>query len=459
MFKRKNVDITGGPIVRSIVAFAIPIIIGSLIQVLFNAADVAIVGNMSAPEDNAVASVGATGAIINLLVNSFIGLSVGVGSVLAGCLGRRNDVRVRRVVSTAMIFALVIGIVLTVVFVLTSKELLYVMKCPEKCFDGAVSYFNVYAIGIPAIMIYNFGAVIIRTQGDTERPFIYLAIAGVVNVVLNVILCLILENKVVAVAIATTVSQTLGCILVLIHLFRLDGVCGLNIKHLSFNMRELWEILKIGAPCALNTALFSISNLQIQTELNTFGENAIAGNTAAANLEHVSNSIAMGFVNATVPFVGQNAGAGNRERVKKSIISCLSIAGCLAILSSVVIYILRRPLIALFAPNNPEALAVGMSRMKYVLLSFFICISYNVLVSAMQAFGYSFIPMLNSITTVLGFRLIWMWFIYPHLDATNRTVGNLFMCYPISWTLSLMAHSVAFAIVYSRYKKGKIKSV
>jgi putative MATE family efflux protein len=458
VFKRRNVDITGGPIVRSIIVYAIPIIIGTLVQVLFNAADVMIVGNMSTPESNAVASVGATTPIINLLVNSFVGLSVGVGSVLARCLGQRNDARVRRVVNTAMIFALAIGIVIMTVFMLTSKEMLRIMKCPDGCFDGAVSYFNIYAIGIPAIMLYNFGAAIVRTQGDTERPFIYLTVAGVVNVILNVLLCLILENKVAAVAIATTVSQTLSCILILIHLFRLNGVCGLNIKKLSFSIRELWEMLKIGAPCALNSALFSISNLQIQTELNSFGENAIAGNTAAGNLEHVSNSISMGFVNATVPFVGQNAGAGNKERVKKSIVSCVSIAGSLALLSSAVIYLLGKPLISLFAPNNPEALAVGTSRMKYVLLSFFICITYNVLVSAMQAFGYSFIPMLNSIITVLGFRLVWMWFVYPVLDAANRTIDNLYLCYPISWTLSLLAHLTTFLIIYTRYRKGKIKA-
>jgi Na+-driven multidrug efflux pump len=193
-------------------------------------------------------------------------------------------------------------------------------------------------------------------------------------------------------------------------------------------------------------------------ELNSFGENAIAGNTAAENLEHVSNSISMGFVNATVPFVGQNAGAGNKERVKKSIVSCVSIAGSLALLSSAVIYLLGKPLISLFAPNNPEALAVGTSRMKYVLLSFFICITYNVLVSAMQAFGYSFIPMLNSIITVLGFRLVWMWFVYPVLDAANRTIDNLYLCYPISWTLSLLAHLTTFLIIYTRYRKGKIKA-
>ena len=338
MFRSKKVDITGGPIVKSIIIYAIPLIVGSLIQMMFNAADVMIVGNMSRPEDNAVASIGATTTVINLLVTSFLGLSVGVTSTLARALGQRNDEKVRRIVSTAVIFALSLGVVLMAVFILTSKSLLRMLNCPEECFDGAARYFNIYAIGIPAITVYNFASGIIRTQGDTKSPFYYLAISGVSNVALNVILCLLLRDKVSAVAIATTVSQFTSCILAVIHLLRLKGVCRINLRRLTFSPGELWEIVKIGAPCALNSALFSLSNLQIQAELNTYGSDALAGNTASINLASFIQSIASGFNGAVVPFVGQNLGAGNERRVKQSVGYCLLFSVAASFLLGSVIY-------------------------------------------------------------------------------------------------------------------------
>lgn len=455
--KSKNIDITGGPIVKSVTAYALPVILGTLVQVLFNSADLMVVGNMA--DEVAVASVGATGSVVNLLVNTFVGLSVGVNAVLARCLGNNDEARAKRVVGTSLISALALGLMVMALCFCVSGYFLEITDCPDDCFGGAELYLDIYAIGIPAIMVYNFGAAIIRTSGDTVRPFIYLVIAGILNVAFNFLFCIILEQKVAAVAIATVLSQLIACVLVLIHIFRLKGSCGISVKRLSFSFRELGGILKIGAPCAFNSALFSLSNIQIQATLNSYGTEAIAGSSAAGTIQQFISSINTGFNASTVPFVGQNIGAGNKKRVGQSVRACFLLSTSLTFAFSVIFYLLGEPILALYLPKSPESVEYGMLIMRYSVLCYLVPVAYNVFVSAMQAFGYSFIPMINSIITVLGFRIIWLTYIYPKLDAANHVIDNLYVCYPISWTLSLLAHMTMFFIIYVRYKKGKVKQI
>lgn len=343
MLKAKNVDITGGPLIKSMLLYALPIMLGSLIQVAFNAADLIVVGKLGGTA--ASAAVGAVAPVVNFLVNSFIGLSVGINAVLSRSLGQRDTERAGRVINTALISALVLGFVLMAVCFAFSVPLLKTLNCDEEYLEGAISYLNIYAIGIPAILIYNFAAAIIRSMGDTTRPFIYLVIAGIVNVVLNLVLCLVLENKVAAVAIATTVSQVIGAILTMWQLVFFKNGVGFNIKRLSFSFKELWSILKIGTPCAFNSALFSFSNLQMASTLNTYGTAATAGAAAASNIESVSSAITTGFNGTIVPFVGQNLGANNDERVKKSIIWGLVLTSSITFVVSMSIYIFGRQLL------------------------------------------------------------------------------------------------------------------
>ncbi len=458
MFKSKNVDITGGPIIKSILLYSIPVMIGSLIQVLFNAADLMVVGQMTS-DDTATAAVGATASIVGLLVNSFVGLSAGVSVVLARSIGSNDNERTKIALNTSVITSFALGLLVCAICLFGSKPLLHVTDCPTECFDDAVLYLRLYAIGIPAMMVYNFGAAIIRTTGDTQKPLLYLILAGITNVVLNFVFCFILERKVAAVAIATSASQLLGAVLVVIHLLRLKGPCGFSFKNISYSFKELWVILKIGVPCGLNNALFSLSNLQIQAAVNSYGPSATAGGAAAASVEGMVASFGNAFSVAALPFVGQNIGAGEKKRVRDSIIACAFLSVLIAFSISSVLYLLGEPILSLFLPNSDEAVNFAMVRMLYVLLPFAIPSLYNVFVSAMQAFGYSVIPVINSIVTVLGFRLIWMEFIYPVLDKANRSIHNLYMCYTISWTLCLIAHFIAFMIIYSRYKKGRTRSI
>lgn len=454
---KSKVDITGGPILKSIIIFVIPIVLGSLVQVAFNAADLIVVGNMG--DEASVASVGAVSPIAALLVNSFIGFSVGINAVLARSLGQNDKNRAARVVCTSVIFSIALGAVLMISCFCFSEPLLRITNCSEECIEGAKIYMNIYALGIPAILLYNFAGAIIRSTGDTVRPFWYLVISGIVNVVFNVVLCLVLDNKVVAVAVATTASQVVGAVLTFVHLLRLEGFCKFDFKRISFSWQELSAIVKVGAPCAFNSALFSLSNIQMYSAINSYGTAATAGNAAAGNLETLIGSFTTGFNTATVPFVGQNVGAGKKERVKRSIMCCLLLSATISLISSVSLYSFGEHALALYLPDSPEGIEFGLSRMKYVLLFYAIASAYSIFVSALQAFGYSFIPMINSIITVLVFRVFWLELIYPRLDAVKHTIDNVFMCYTISWTLSLIAHFTMFMIIYTRYRKGKVKSI
>lgn len=453
----KNVDITGGPIVKSVMIYTLPVIFGTLVQVLFNSADLMVVGNMA--DEVAVASVGATGSVVSLFVNAFVGLSAGVNAVLARCLGSNDEARAKRVVGTSLISAFALGLTVMALSLCVSGYFLEITDCPDDCFAGAELYLDIYAIGIPAIIVYNFGAAIIRTSGDTVKPFIYLVIAGLLNVGFNFLFCVMLEQKVAAVAIATVLSQTIACVLVLLHIFRLKGACGINVKKLAFSFREFGGILKIGAPCALNSTLFSLSNLQIQATLNSYGTEAIAGSSSAATIQQFISSINTGFNASTVPFVGQNIGAGNKKRVAQSVRVCFLLSTSMTLAFSVIFYLLGEPILTLYLPKSPLSVEYGMIIMRYTVLLYTLPVAYSIFVSAMQAFGYSIVPMINSIITVLVFRMIWLTYIYPKLDAVNHVIDNLYICYPISWALTLLAHATMFFIIYVRYKHGKVKRI
>ena len=458
MLKSKGVDVTGGPLYKSILKYAIPIMLASFVQGIFNAADLAVIGNMA--DEISVASVGATSTVVSLLVNSFVGLSVGVNALLARCIGKKDDARTSKVVNTAMLFSIALGVFVMLLCFIIAEPVLRLMDCPEDCFDGAVLYMRIYAFGLPALMIYNFGASIIRTTGDSQKPFTYIVLAGILNVVLNFILCLILSQKVAAVAIATVASQYLSCLLVLVYLHRLEGPCSFKFnRSLSFSGGELLRILKIGAPCAFQSSLFSLSNLQMGTALNSYGTEAIAGNSAACTMENAVSSFCTGFNAAIVPFVGQNLGSGNKQRVKKSILYCVITSIAIGLILSWGVFLFRYEILGVYLPSSEVAVEFGVERMKCVLLLYPFAAVFSACTNAMQAFGYSFIPMMNSILTILVFRLAWMQFIYPPLNEANRNILNLYICYSFSWTLNMIAQLTMFIIVYSRYKRGKLKEL
>ena len=461
MAKRNSIDIINAPLRPAIIRYTMPIIFASLIQVLFNAADLAVLGWFDSSSDSAaIGAVGATGSIIALLVNSVIGLSNGTNILLARSIGAEDIPRSRRIVSTSLILALAGGIIMSCVGMASASWFLGATKCPDNCFAGALSYLYLYFAAAPAIFIYSFGSAIIRVSGDSQRPLYYMIFAGALNVVMNFILCAILTNKVAAVGIATLSSQMLGAVLVIIHLLRIDGPCRLNVRELTFSFSEFKKIMATGLPGAFNGALYSISNLQIQSAINSFGSSAVAGNSASAQIEGLASSCTNAFGTAALTFVGQNIGARRDDRIKQTIRFSILASVAVTVTFSALALIFRIPLLKLFLPTNELAVRFAEVRMFSLFTLFWMAATNSVLSSSVQAFGYPSFPMTNSIVTVLLFRVLWMGWIYPNLPVSADPVSNIFnlySCYMVSWTLSLIAITVMFFIVYTRYKRGKIR--
>lgn len=448
--KNKDIDITGGPLLGSIIKYSIPLMIGSLIQVLFNAADLAVLGNMA--DKKSVAAVGTTGAIVGLLVQTFVGISTGSTIVLANLMGKKDYSGIRKAVDTSMIASFALGVVITFISIFLAGPMLELTKCPDSCFEGAKLYLIIYFAGIPAIMVYNFGAAILRTGGDSRTPLFFLIISGILNVILNIILCLVIrEHKVAAVAIATLASQILGAVLVTVKLLRSSTIIRLNLKHPAWDIRMFWKILRYGIPCGFSSALYSISNLQIQSSLNAFGEDLIAGNSAAGNLETFVCAFTNSFALTSFTFVGQNIGAEKKERVNKTIKICLLTGASIGLVLGLGLFALGKPVLSIFIPGEEKAIEYGLVRMKFILSVYAIAACNQTLSNILQAYGKTMLTTILNIVTILVFRLIWMSFVYPLRETAER----LYVCYTISWSLNLIALFTAFLIIYGKYKKGK----
>ncbi len=459
MLKIKSARILDGPIISSILIYSIPLMISTLLQVLFNAADLAVVGNMA--DGNSIASVGATSPIVSLCVTSAVGLASGISIILSRCLGAKDDERIKRVVDTAIVLAVGFGVILSGVAFFVAPWLLDITACPEECYDGAVTYLRIYMFAIPFVLVYNFGSTIIRITGDSTRPMIYMISAGATNLLLNIALCLIMENKVAAVAIATFASQIVGAVLVVFHLSNIDGPCRVKLSSIRPHFGDMISIIRFGLPGAFNSALFSLSNLQIQSAINAYGPDAISGNTSAGYFEMVVASLSNSVADASIVFIGQNLGAENNYRVKNTMFLSMGICFTLGMLGPL-LYLFGTPLLGIFLPNDPMAVEYGVVRMRYMLAIYFVGALNSALNSIQHAFGYPILPMLNSVVNVLIFRVIWMTFIYPFLPTVGvpvQDIANLYICYTFSWSLCLLVNIIVFMIIYIRFRKGKFKRV
>lgn len=444
-----TVDVTGGPLTRSILTYSFPVMLASLIQVLFNAADIMVLGNMASQE--AVAAVGVTGPIVSLVVTSFVGLSGGTNVLLARYLGAVDRHHSHACVDTSLLMAFFIGMVIAVGGWFLSPALLRSIDCPPNCLADATLYLRLYFLGAPAIMLYNFAATVIRVSGNSTQPLFYMIYSGLLNVGMNILLCFLMAEKVAAVAIATLISQMLGAALTLRHLWHVEGLCQVRLREMTFSFPELGGILGIGLPCALNSAMFSISNLQIQSAINAYGEAAIAGNTATGSVEGLAYAFANAFGVAALAFVGQNIGAGNRERVRATVRQCLLFGFLVGGVLGLGLFLCGRGILSLYLPGEESAIAYGYVRMRYVLAFYFIAGTRVVLDSVLQAFGHSLLSALNGIVTVFLFRIFWMTEVYP----LYMTIDNLYLCYTVSWILGILVAAVSTAIVFCRYMRGR----
>jgi putative MATE family efflux protein len=442
--KKYEMDMTSGPLMGKIFIYSLPLMASGVLQLFFNAADIIVVGQFTGP--TALAAVGSTGALINLIVNIFIGLSVGTNVLVARYYGAQKNEDLSDTVHTSIAASLLFGIILIVIGIVLAYPLLRIMGSPDDVIDQAVLYMRIIFIGMPAMMLYNFGAAILRSIGDTKRPLIYLSIAGAVNVVLNLIMVIVFHLGVAGVAIATVISNTISAVLVLICLVRSDGPYRVDLHRLRINRSKLAEIAKIGLPAGFQGAIFSISNVLIQSAINSFGSTAMAGSTAAGNLEGFVYLSMNAFYQACLSFTSQNLGAGNYKRIYKVLRICLLYSALTGVVLGALFCFFGKPLLHIYS-NDDTVIEFGMRRLLIVCLPYFLCGIMDVMVGSLRGLGYSITPMIVSLIGVCAFRIFWIYSVF----AIDRSFEVLFLSYPVSWAITALAHLITF--LYIKKKK------
>lgn len=439
-----------GPLLPSILLYTIPIILTSLLQLLFNAADLVVVGRWCGSV--AVAAVGATGSITNLIVNLFIGLSVGSGVTMAHALGGRNEDAAQKTVHTTLPIALISGLFLTVIGVIFSETFLRLMGTPDDVLPLSAKYMRIYFCGITFTMVYNFCASILRAAGDTKSPLIFLTLAGIINVVMNVLFITKLGMDVDGVALATVISQGVAAILVVIAMMRRTDESRLELKKLRIYKVQLLKIIRIGLPAGLQSSMFSISNVIIQSSVNSFGSVVMSGNAAAGNIEGFVYATMNAFQQTAVNFTGQNLGAHRYDRIRKILWWCLGSVTVVGLVLGLTVYGFGPKLLSIYITDSPEAIQYGMLRLAYMCIPYFLCGTMDVSSGALRGLGSSFAPMVISVLGVCGMRIGWIYTIFQ--IPQFHSVDTLFLSYPISWAITYAAQLFAFLYLFARYRKA-----
>ena len=447
--KRNQRDLTSGPLLSGIVAYTVPIILTSVLQLLFNAADLVVVGRFRG--SLAVGAVGATGSITNLIVNLFVGLSVGAGVCVAHAIGAKQEKMLHRTVHTAIFVALAGGVFLTGIGVSLSGTFLQLMDTPAEILPLATQYMQIYFCGMTFNLIYNFCAAILRAAGDTKSPLLYLSAAGVLNVILNLFFVVICGMSVAGVALATIIAQALSAVLVVRALMRRTDSCRLDIRKITIHKAQLLRILRIGIPAGIQGSLFAISNVIIQSSINSFGDIAVAGNAAAANIEGFVYVSMNAFSQTAVNYTGQNVGACRYDRVRKIFFLCTVCVAVTGLLLGGSAFLAARPLLSIYITDSPEAIAYGITRMSFVGLLYFLCGMMDVATGSLRGLGSSVAPMIISVLGVCGIRLGWIFTIFR--DPRFHSMESLFISYPISWTITFLIEMLAFIIIFRRHIK------
>ena len=432
-----EIDMTSGPLLGKIVRFAIPLALAGMLQLLFNAADIVVAGRFAGPQ--ALAAVGSTGALNMLIVNLFMGLSVGVNVLVARFYGGGHGKDLSETVHTAILTALACGIFLVFVGAGLSRPLLTLMGTPADVIDQSVLYMRIVFAGMPAMMTYNFGAAVLRAVGDTQRPLYFLLFSGVINVLLNLFCVIVLHMGVAGVALATVVSQFISAALVILCLVRSDAVYRLDLKHLRIYKDKLLLMTKIGVPAGIQGAMFSLSNVVIQSTVNSFGSIAMAGGTAAGNIEGFVFTAEDAFAQAALSFTGQNYGARKFDRINKVLVNCMLLVSVVGLVLGSAVYLLGHPLLGIYS-TDPEVIEYGVQRLLLVGLPHFICGAMGVVTGCLRGLGSSVTPMLITVFGTCGLRIAWVYTAFQ----LNPTWQMLFLSYPISWFATGLVQLIAF---------------
>lgn len=438
-----EMDMCSGPLLGKILIFAIPLMLSSILQLLFNAADIIVVGRFVGHQ--ALAAVGSTSSLINLLINVFIGFSVGTNVMTARYIGSGHTKDISEVVHTSITFSVVCGVVLIFLGFFLSKPLLELMGTPDDVLDQAALYMKVYFSGMPIIMLYNFGTAIFRAIGDTRRPLYYLAAAGALNIIMNVIFVTQFGMGVEGVALATVLSQILSSGLVVRALVKAEGPYKLHLKKLGINRRKIVQIMKIGLPAGMQGAIFSVSNVLIQSSINLFGSVAMAGNTAASNIEGFVYTAMNSFHQTAISFTGQNYGAGKLDRVKRIMWLCVACVTVTGVVLGISAYLFGHQLLGIYS-SDAEVIEYGIMRLSLVCAPYFLCGLMDVMVGCLRGLGYSFMPMVVSLAGACGLRIVWIFTVF----RWNQTLPTLYFSYPFTWAVTFACHFICFFILFKK---------
>lgn len=442
-------DMCEGPLFKKIVVYTIPIMLTGILQLLFNAADLVVVGRFCGSVS--VAAVGATGSLINLIVNLFIGLSVGAGVSVAHAIGENNHKSVHDTVHTAIPTALISGLILTVIGLLFSERFLELMGTPDDVIDLSSVYMKIYFCGMMPSMLYNYGGSILRAAGDTKSPLIFLFISGVLNVILNVFFVVAFHMDVAGVALATAISQAISAALVLFALTKREDGCRLRFSEMRIRSAPLMKMMKIGVPAGIQGSLFSISNVIIQSSVNSFGSVVMSGNAAAQNIEGFVYTSMNAFHQTAINFTGQNYGAKKYDRLNRIMFICLGCVSAVGIVAGVSFYCAAKPLLSIYITDSAQAISYGVLRMSYICLPYFLCGIMDVMTGTIRGIGVSFTPMVITVLGVCVFRIGWIYTVFA--SPAYHTLEMLYISYPISWILTFAAELAAFLIINGSRKR------
>lgn len=446
MKKSYEIDMCSGPLLPRILLFAFPLICSGVLQLLFNAADIIVVGRFAG--SHAMAAVGATSSLIALLVNFFIGISVGANVLVARFCGGGDYDDAQETVQTALWTAVAGGVMLVVIGVAAARPMLEWMATPIEVLDQAVLYMRLYFLGMPATMLFNFGAAVLRAVGDTRRPLYFLLISGVANVCCNLFFVIRLGMGVAGVAAATVIAQCISAGLIVLCLMKMDGMCHVDPKNIRFYRDKFSRMMLIGLPAGLQSVIFNISNVLIQSSVNSFGATVVAGNTAAQNIEGFVYISMNALYQTSLSFTSQNLGARQFKRIDQILVRCLVIVTLIGLVMGNGAHLLGPHLLGIYS-DEADVIAFGMERLAVVAATYFLCGIMDVVAGSVRGLGYSMLPMLVSIVGACVFRVIWIFTVFRML----HTQFSLYVSYPISWVLTITAHLTCYFIVRRKVRQ------
>ena len=447
----RSVDMLNGGLFKKIIVFTIPIMLQGILQSVYNAADLVVVGQFSG--DVALAAVGATTSIYNVIIGLFMGISAGIDVVSSFYYGMRDERSVKKVIDTSVILAPILGLIVMVVGIFIAGPVLELMNTPSGgVLEGATTYLQIVMVGVPFSMLYNFCAAVFRTAGETRRPFIYLVISGLVNVLLNLFFCGVFDMGVKGVAIATVVSQVISSVLIFVNLLVNKGLFSFSFKNIEFSWHKLKRIVAVGIPAGLQSAAFSLSNVFLQSGVNSFGDHAIAGSTAVGTIEGLMWVTLTSFQNATTTFTSQNVAAGKIDRARKAFRYTLLMTATLGLFLGLGMFFGKKWIMAIFIKDNPIAVEFGYQRLKFTFPLYFMAGIMGIMPGAIRGHGQSLPPSLITIFGTCVIRIVWVYTVFQ----AYQDLSILYLVHPITWVFTIIALTINYVIALKMTIKKQI---